>query len=327
MSTTILRVHVDAIPAALAAERRWVCWRLLRRRNRLTKVPVNPRTGDNASSTEPKDWSTLEVALACMDQEELPGIGFVLGDGWAGVDQDHCYDPATGTLESWAHENVCLLNSYTEVSPRGDGVKTIVRGTLPPGRRRTGRLEMYDSGRFFTTTGHRLNGAPRTVEERTEALHALHRRIFGHLEPARQSRAKADVRAFEPSDLQAVDLRERAARGSIKRTTLALLDSTGAGDYDSPSEADAAIAAGLIHAGLTMDEALAVLLDSARGQDAMGRKGERYGLTYWQRTVAHAAELVGPVTVRADGRRVRPVRLPSHRTFSSVRTYDDRCRR
>jgi putative DNA primase/helicase len=327
MSTTILAVHVDAIPAAMAAERRWLCWRLLRRRNRPTKVPVNPRTGCNASSTEPKDWSTLEVALACMDQEELPGIGFVLGDGWAGVDQDHCYDPATGTLESWAYENVCLLNSYTEVSPRGDGVKTIVRGALPPGRRRTGRVEMYDSGRFFTTTGHRLNGAPRTVEERTEALHALHRRVFGHLQPARQSRAKADVRAFEPSDQQAADLRERAARGRIKRTTLALLDSTGAGDYDSPSEADAAIAAGLIHAGLNESEVLAMLLDSARGQDAIGRKGERYGLSYWQRTVAHAAELVGPITVRADGRRVRPVRLPNHRTFTSVRTYEDRCRR
>ena len=245
----------------------------------------------------------------------------------AGVDHDHCFDPATGTLQTWAWDNVCLLNSYSEVSPRGEGVKTIVRGALPPGRRRTGQVEMYDSGRFFATTGHHLAGTPCTVEERTAALHALHRRIFGHLEPARQSRAKADVRAFEPSDQQAADLRERAARGYIKRTTLALLDSTGAGDYDSPSEADAAIAAGLIHAGLTQSEALAVLLDSARGQDAIERKGERYGQTYWQRTVAHAAELVGPVTVRADGRRVRPVRLPSHRTFSSVRTYDDRCRR
>jgi primase-polymerase (primpol)-like protein len=327
MSTTILAVHVDAIPAEMAAERRWVCWRLLRRRNRPTKVPVNPRTGGNASSTEPEDWSTLEVALACMDQEELPGIGFVLGDGWAGVDQDHCFDPATGTLETWAWDNVCLLDSYTEVSPRGEGVKTIVRGTLPPGRRRTGQVEMYDSGRFFATTGHHLAGTPCSVEERTAALHALHRRVFGCQTPAREGKAQAHVRAVEPSDEQTVDLRERAARGFIRRSTLALLDSVGAGDYDSPSEADAAIAAGLIHAGLTESEALAVLLDSARGRDAMERKGDRYGQSYWQRTVAHAAELVGPVTVRADGRRVRPVRLPSHRTFTSVRTYADRCRR
>jgi hypothetical protein len=72
-------------------------------------------------------------------------------------------------------------------------------------------------------------------------------------------------------------LRESAAGGRIRRATLALLDNTGAGDYDSPTEADAAIAAGLIDAGLTMDEALAMLLDSARGHDAIERKGERYG--------------------------------------------------
>lgn len=327
MSATIVPLRLDTIPAEMAAERRWVAWRLAMRRGRPTKIPVNPHTGRNASSTEPKDRGAIDDALACMRRSNLPGIGFVLGNGWAGVDQDHCFDPATGTLEGWAFENVCLLNSYTEVSPRGDGVKTIVRGTLPPGRRRTGRIEMYDNGRFFTTTGHRLNGAPHTVEERTDALHALHRRVFGSQALARETRAQADVRACVPSDQQVADLRERAARGSIKRTTLALLDSTGAGDYDSASEADAAIAAGLIHAGLSESEAMAVLLDSARGQDAMERKGERYGLTYWQRTVAHAAELVGPVTVRADGRRVRPVRLPSHRTFTSVRTYDDRCRR
>jgi hypothetical protein len=29
MSTTILAVRVDAIPAAMAAEARWVCWRLV----------------------------------------------------------------------------------------------------------------------------------------------------------------------------------------------------------------------------------------------------------------------------------------------------------
>lgn len=183
---------------------------------------------------------------------------------------------------------------------------------------------MYDSGRFFTTTGHHLEGTPHTVEERTVALRALHQRVFGPTDRAHQARAKADARVLEPSDEQSADLRERAARGCIKRATLALLDSKGAGDYDSPSEADAAIAAGLIHAGLSECEALAALLDSARGRDAIERKGERHGHSYWRRTVAHAADLVGPLTVRADGQRVRPVRLPEHRPFASVRSYEGR---
>jgi hypothetical protein len=54
------------------------------------------------------------------------------------------------------------------------------------------------------------------------------------------------VRTFAPSDEQTSDLRERAARGRIRRATLELLDSAGAAGYQSASEADAAIAAGLV---------------------------------------------------------------------------------
>src|SRR5262249_15704343 len=70
---------------------------------------------------------------------------------------------------------------------------------------------------------------------------------------------------------------ERAARGPTRRSTLALLNSVGPADYNSPSEADAAIAAGLIGAGLTEAEVMTLIMDSARGQDALQRKGERHG--------------------------------------------------
>jgi primase-polymerase (primpol)-like protein len=128
---TIVPVRVDAIPAQMAAERRWVCWRLAMRRGKPTKVPVNPHTGGKASSTQPTSWGAIDDALTCMRRNNLPGIGFMLGDGWAGVDQDHCLDPATGTLEGSAGENVCLLDSYTEVSPRGDGVRRARSWRLP----------------------------------------------------------------------------------------------------------------------------------------------------------------------------------------------------
>src|SRR5207253_2781935 len=98
--------------------------------------------------------------------------------------------------------------------------------------------------------------------------------------------------------------------GRIRRRTLRLLDSTGASGYGSPSEADAALAAGLMAAGLTADEALTLLLDSPRGRDGLARKGERHGLDYWQRTVGHAAQFVGPVVIGAGGRRVRHLPPP-----------------
>jgi putative DNA primase/helicase len=144
MTNTILSVRIEMIPSDMAVEARWVAWRFETRRNKPTKVPISPHTGYEARSTDRRDWSTLESALDRMKRDHLPGIGFVLGDGWAGVDQDHCLDPATGALAAWALATVRLLASYTEVSPRGHGVKTVVRGTLPPGRRRKGPIEMYD---------------------------------------------------------------------------------------------------------------------------------------------------------------------------------------
>jgi len=113
------------------------------------------------------------------------------------------------------------------------------------------------------------------------------------------------------------DLRERAARGRIRRDTLALLDTTGGDRYGSASEADAAIAAGLIGAGLTADEALALLVDSVRGQDAMRRKGEKHGEYYLRRTVEHAAGFVGPVIETPHGR-MREARMRRPRPFVEV---------
>jgi hypothetical protein len=133
-------------------------------------------------------------------------------------------------------------------------------------------------------------------------------------------------RCWTQPEASTMELRERAAAGPIRRATLALLDVTGAVGRESASEADAALAAGLLRAGLTMDETLVVILDSARGQDAYrrARKGERWGLAYWQRTVANAADLVGPVTVRSDGRRVRPVRLAPRGAVTMVRPQEQR---
>lgn len=38
---------------------------------------------------------------------------------------------------------------------------------------------MYDSGRYFTVTGHHLDGTPTTIESRQEQIDELHRRVFG----------------------------------------------------------------------------------------------------------------------------------------------------
>jgi hypothetical protein len=127
----------------------------------------------------------------------------------------------------------------------------------------------------------------------------LYEQGYGELDP------DAYEHVFTPCPTAPTELRERASRGRIKRATLALLDSTGPAGYRSAPQADAAIAAGLISAGLTGDEALSLLLHSVRGHEARERKGQRYGLTYWQHTLARAVDLVGPVALHHGGREER----------------------
>jgi len=100
-------------------------------------------------------------------------------DPFAGTDLDDCRDPETGEIQPWALDIVEDLDSYTEVSPSETGLKVFVRGELPPGRRRKRQIEMYDRGRFFTTTGYHLACTPTTVNERQTELTRLHRRVFG----------------------------------------------------------------------------------------------------------------------------------------------------
>ena len=96
------------------------------------------------------------------------GIGYVFTeeDPYVGLDFDRCVDPVTGVIADWAQGHIDGLASYTEVTPSGTGLHTIVQGALPPKGRRKGPIEMYSYARFFTMTGWRLDELPPTVEPR-----------------------------------------------------------------------------------------------------------------------------------------------------------------
>ena len=68
---------------------RWVNWQAVQRDGRWTKIPINPRTMHPASSTDPSTWSDYEQACRRTDfKNGIYGVGFMLGDGWVGVDFD-----------------------------------------------------------------------------------------------------------------------------------------------------------------------------------------------------------------------------------------------
>jgi hypothetical protein len=172
-----LAVVAQGIPEELRRIPNWVCWQLVFKAGATkpwTKVPKNPLTGGNAATDTPSTWTTFEEALAASPRYDGIGFVFTMETGLAGVDLDHCRDPNTGEIETWARRIVNQLESYTEVTPSGTGLHIIVRGEIPGGRRKWGNIEMYTSGRYFTFTGRHLEGTPLVIEGRTESIGLLH---------------------------------------------------------------------------------------------------------------------------------------------------------
>lgn len=190
---------LDCIPQELKGKPNWVCWREepCKGTGELTKPPINPHTGHYASPTDPDTWGTLQEALEARKRLRLPGIGFVLtkDSGIVAIDLDHCRNPETGDLTPMAQRTVERLKSYTEVSPSGEGLHIFVSGSLPPdGKCRIKDIELYDSARYLTVTGHRIESTPAFLEERQDAVDALHGWISG--DAALVEAAKADDPLF-----------------------------------------------------------------------------------------------------------------------------------
>ena len=281
-----LKVNFDAIPEELQAHRQWVTWRIELRNGKLTKVPYSPATDRKAESDNPATWGTFSEAVAAYQTGRVDGIGFVFSpkDPYAGVDLDHSRNPTTGEVERWALDAVHLLNSYTEVSPSGTGLHILVRGRLPEGRRRSGHVEVYDDGRYFTMTGQHLDGTPGTVEDRQAELEAYHAATFGKPQDGKAEMPGAKG-TNSLSDLELIS-RASAASGNAGPKFAALWRGD-TGGYASQSEADLALCSYL--AFWTNGDAARI--DSLFRQSRLWRPkwDERHGAqTYGQATIEKA---------------------------------------
>ena len=189
-----------------------------------------------AAVNDPTTWASFREAVAAFAAGQCDGPGVVLGGPTRliGVDLDKCRDPETGAITPEARAIIDELRSYTEISPGGDGVHIIVTGTLPPGRRRHGHVEMYAEGRFFTITGAHLPGSPLSIAERTAAIATVHAREFPVDAPPEQPRPAAPA----ADDDAALLRRARKAQNGAKFSALWAGDTAG---YPSASEADLAL--------------------------------------------------------------------------------------
>lgn len=127
------------LPRELLDAPRWV------RHDR--KRPITP-AGLPASSTNADTWSPY----SSVNRSKIgDGMGFVLGDGIAALDIDHCLDASRRPDKRARLILAATPGAYTEISPSGDGLH--IWGTAPParGRVRDG-IEVYSTGRYMTIT-------------------------------------------------------------------------------------------------------------------------------------------------------------------------------
>ncbi|WP_117595436.1 phage NrS-1 polymerase family protein [Haloprofundus halophilus] len=236
----------ESIPEELAERPQWVCWRQEKRDGKKTKIPVVPGVGSFASSTDPETWADFQTACEYLEHGRADGIGFVFTeeDPIVGVDLDDCRDPETGDTDGDAQDIITRLDSYTEISPSGTGYHVLIQGALPEGRNRRGKIECYDTARFFTVTGDRVTGTPTKVATRQDALEAIHREYIAEETPTQATNRSMDVtRRDESTSSTSLDddtLLEKAKNASNGAKFDRLWNGNTSG-YDSNSEADMAL--------------------------------------------------------------------------------------
>lgn len=175
-------MKMSPIPAEMTAENRWVLWKYVDRGGKPSKVPYQP-SGVAAKSNDPSTWSSYEAvqAVRAKQPDAYSGIGFVLGDGWAGVDLDDVIE--SGQTKPWAEDLILSLNSYSEISPSGSGVKVFVKGEFADAGKNVklddgSGVEVYCQGRYFTVTGEHYGGTPHAVNDAHDALHDIRYRFY-----------------------------------------------------------------------------------------------------------------------------------------------------
>jgi len=203
----------------------WVLWRyeLRKGKDKPTKVLYNPHTGARAKSDTPSTWGTYEQVCVFLRASApvYDGIGFVVtaDDPFCGIDLDDCFNPETGEIAPQAAAIVERMHSYTEITVSGRGLRIWLQGTLPPGKRRVGHIEMYDSARFFTITGRVLAGSPGEILLRQDELLSLHQEVFPpSTTPTKPSARKSGDAPLSLSDQDIIQKAQEARNGAKFRS-------------------------------------------------------------------------------------------------------------
>jgi len=165
-----MKIYIDesGVPPDLKRLPHWILWKRGEDKEggRFQKYPCN-RRGYPIDATAPGNWREFNVvADELRSSNHVSGIGICLtgrpvatahGEHYlVAIDLDECVtvDDEGGIVLSARAETILkALNSYSELSPSGTGLRAFFYSEdLPTSRNRNG-MEIYGHGRFMTVTG------------------------------------------------------------------------------------------------------------------------------------------------------------------------------
>lgn len=160
-----MELNLNNIPQELKNDGLFCTWRLIEGKG---KVPFNPVTGYGAKSNIKNTFNSYGIVIGYLGDYALDGgLGLGLFNGFSAIDIDNCIDE-NGVFSDMALYIIEYMNSYTEISPSGRGIRIIFKTDVeltkdnPLYRIRDSQigLEVYISestNRYVTLTGNRIS--------------------------------------------------------------------------------------------------------------------------------------------------------------------------
>lgn len=165
-------MNFNQIPEELKQLPIWCVWNL----EKGGKIPYNPQTDYKAQSNNLESFTQFKTAIKAVYDGRYNGVGIGIFYGISAIDIDHCLND--GVLSDMATDIIQRMNSYTEISPSGNGIRIIFKAPnlqynkdLYYIHNQKRGLEIYVSGatnKFVTITGNVIRDVP--IAECTVAL-------------------------------------------------------------------------------------------------------------------------------------------------------------
>ena len=170
----------STIPKFMQEHDRFCLWKLVMKpgKNKPDKIPYRIN-GKRADATNPQHYSSFEETVEAFAKGGNAGIGIGCFEPLRLVDVDDCI--VNGKLDARGQDIVDTLDSYTELSPSGNGIHIFILadGFAYDSERyyinnRNTHVEVYApdvTGKFLTLTGKAIHDAD--VNERSQQLQVV----------------------------------------------------------------------------------------------------------------------------------------------------------